>query len=171
LTTIAHIVAMARNRVIGVDNQLPWHLPEDLRHFKAKTMGKPIVMGRKTWESIGRPLPGRDNIVVTRQAGFQAEGAYVCATPQDAIALAEQFAQQRGVEELLVIGGAQLYRETLPLCQHIYLTEVDCEIVGDADYPKLDHSEWRELSRERHFQDGEGNPDYSFVELCKKEAV
>src|SRR5690606_985979 len=108
---LALIAALARNRVIGLDNRMPWHLPADLRHFKALTLGKPIVMGRKTWESLGRPLPGRLNIVVSRQSGLQLEGAEVFPDLGTAIARAERWAREQGVDELMLIGGGQLYAQ------------------------------------------------------------
>ncbi|WP_345889692.1 dihydrofolate reductase [Spongiibacter thalassae] len=144
----AHIVAAARNGVIGVDNQLPWRLPADLRRFKALTMGKPIVMGRKTWESIGRPLPGRANIVVSRDPHFRAEGAQVFADIAGAMAQAEVEATHSGVDEVFVIGGETIYRQTLAEVDRVYLTEVDVEVEGDAFYPPLEGAVWRETARE-----------------------
>jgi dihydrofolate reductase len=161
--TLSIIVAASRNRVIGRNNALPWHLPEDLRYFKRVTMGKPIVMGRKTFESIGRPLPGRTNIVVTRQPGYSAEGLRVVASLEQALALAKDIALVDGAEELMVIGGAEIYRAALPLARRIYLTEVDADVEGDAFLPPIDWSEWREISRQ-HFDADGGNPyPYSFV--------
>jgi dihydrofolate reductase len=141
---LSFIVAMAKNRVIGRDNALPWKLPEDLRHFKATTLGHPIVMGRKTWESIGRPLPGRQNIVVTRNRGFQAPGAVVVHSLDEALAAATP------AEEVFLIGGAQLYVDALPRADRIHLTEIDREFEGDAYFPLLPAFQWREVSREGH---------------------
>ncbi|MCZ6559577.1 MAG: type 3 dihydrofolate reductase, partial [Gammaproteobacteria bacterium] len=133
---ISLILAMGRNRVIGRDNQLPWHLPADLAHFKATTMGKPILMGRKTWESIGKALPGRKNIVLTGQAGYTTDGATVVNSIDEAIAACES------AEELMVIGGAGVYQAFLPRAQKIYLTQIDNDIEGDTFFPQLDEQEW-----------------------------
>ncbi len=160
---LALIVAAAENGVIGRDNKLPWHLPEDLGYFKRVTMGKPIVMGRKTYESIGRPLPGRTNIVITRNPEWQAEGVRALPDLEAALALAEEIALIDGAEELMVIGGAEIYAAALPLADRIYLTRVHADVSGDAWLPDIDWSQWRELARERHGA-GEGNPyDYSFL--------
>jgi dihydrofolate reductase len=140
------IVARASNGVIGKDNQLPWHLPADLKHFKAITMGKPIVMGRKTFESIGRPLPGRQNIVVTRNPDFTASGITVVHSVEAAITAANE------TEEIMIIGGTELYKLSLPLADRIYLTDIQQDFDGDAHFPSLD-SQWREVSREDHVSD------------------
>ncbi len=118
------IAALAENRVIGVDNSMPWHLPADFKYFKATTLGKPIIMGRKTWDSLGRPLPGRLNLVVSRQTDLQLEGAEVFASLQDAVARAEAWAQEQGVSEVMLIGGAQLYTQGLADADRLYLTRV-----------------------------------------------
>jgi dihydrofolate reductase len=136
------IVARARNGVIGRDGRLPWRLPEDLAFFKRTTMGHPIVMGRRTWESIGRPLPGRRNIVVSRQAGFAVAGAEVAASLAEALRLCE------GGGEVFVIGGAQLYAEALPRADRLIVTEVDADFEGDTHWPAPDPAHWRESARE-----------------------
>lgn len=160
---LAMIVAVAENGVIGSDNKLPWHLPEDLKYFKRVTMGKPIVMGRKTWDSIGRPLPGRTNIVITRQSGLQLEGAKVVATIEEALELAQAVATIDGAEELVVIGGAEIYQAAFPLCQRLYLTEVHAEVTGDACFPAWQPDQWLKVS-EDHYSSDETNPfNYSFV--------
>jgi len=160
---LAVIVAAAENGVIGRDNALPWHLPGDLQYFKRVTMGKPIVMGRKTYESIGRPLPGRSNIVITRNPDFCAGGVRVVASLDDALQMAGDIALIDGVEELVVIGGADIYREAIPRATRLYVTEVHANVEGDAYLPEIDWSQWREIDRERHLA-GETNPyDYSFV--------
>ena len=165
---LALIVAAAENDVIGRDNKLPWHLPEDLGYFKRVTMGKPIVMGRKTFESIGRPLPGRSNLVIRRNPDWQAEGVRTLPTVEAALALAREIALIDGAEELMVIGGAEIYAAALPLADRIYLTRVHAEVAGDAHLPEIDWAEWRELARERHSA-GESNPyDYSFVIYARK---
>jgi dihydrofolate reductase len=140
------IVARASNGVIGKDNQLPWYLPADLKYFKAVTMGKPIVMGRKTFESIGRPLPGRQNIVVTRNVNFISDGITVVHSVEAAIAAAN------AVEEVMLIGGSELYKLSLPLADRIYLTEIYQDFDGDAHFPALD-SQWQQVSRDDHVSD------------------
>lgn len=132
------IVARARNGAIGLANAMPWHLPADLAHFKRTTLGHPVIMGRRTWESIGRALPGRKNIVVSRTPGFRAEGAQVVGSLEEAWRAAE------GAEEAFVIGGAHLYAEALPEADRIYLTDVMAEVEGDTFFPRLDPRDWRE---------------------------
>jgi dihydrofolate reductase len=136
------LAAVARNGVIGRDNALPWRLPEDLRRFNALTLGHPVVMGRKTFESIGKPLPGRENIVVTRTVGYAAPGCRVVRS------LAAALSQAAGAEEVFVIGGAEIFALALPLVQRLDMTEIDADIEGDAVFPEYDRSEWREVSRE-----------------------
>jgi dihydrofolate reductase len=139
------IAAVASNGVIGRENKIPWRLPSDLKRFKALTLGHPVVMGRKTFQSIGHPLPGRDNIVVSRQ-GFRADGAVVVASLAAALDLAAARAGEGG--EVFVIGGAQIYRETLPLADRLYLTEVEATPLGDATFPAIDRAVWRPTRRE-----------------------
>lgn len=142
------VVAVAKNGIIGRDGALPWRLSSDMKRFKAATLGKPVLMGRKTWESLPRrPLPGRENLVLTRDAGFKAEGARVYTDLAVLLAAARAMAQASGADEICVIGGAQLYEATLPLADRIILTEVNLEPEGDARLA-LDLSAWRELSRE-----------------------
>ncbi len=148
MTTLSIIVAMSNNRAIGKDNQLLWHLPEDLKYFKRITMGKPMIMGRKTFESIGRPLPGRLNIVVTRQTDWQYEGVKTVHSIDDAMTLAEAQAFIDGVDEVMLIGGAELYKSALPKADKLYLTRVDADIEGDAFFPEIDPEKWKEISRE-----------------------
>jgi dihydrofolate reductase len=136
------IAAVARNGVIGTDNRLPWHLPEDLRHFKAVTLGHPIVMGRKTWESLGRPLPGRRNLVISRNPDYAAAGAEVFPGLEAALAACPADAPA------FLIGGAELYRLGLPLADEMRLTEVDLDVAGDAHFPDFDRDAWTELARE-----------------------
>jgi len=135
---ISLIVAASTNNVIGNDGKLPWRLSGDLKRFKAVTMGKPIVMGRKTFDSIGRPLPGRQNIVMTRQNGFVADGCDVVQSTAEAVEVAG------AAEEIMVIGGSQVYAAFLPMAERVYLTRVHAEVEGDAFFPSLDHAEWRE---------------------------
>jgi dihydrofolate reductase len=144
---ISLIVAASANNVIGNDGELPWRLSDDLKRFKAVTMGKPIVMGRKTFESIGRPLPGRLNIVITRQNDFAADGCEVVQSIEKAVEVAG------AVEEVMVIGGSQIYAAFLQMADRVYLTRVHTDVEGDALFPSLDHAEWRESSREEHEAD------------------
>ncbi|MDF0533246.1 dihydrofolate reductase [Shewanella yunxiaonensis] len=146
---IALIAAMANNRVIGKDNKMPWHLPEDLRHFKQVTMGKPVVMGRRTYESIGRPLPGRQNIVITRRSDYILPGVTVASSFEDAMTKADV------CEELMVIGGGQLYAEALPQADVLYLTEIALDVEGDTWFPHWDDGNWIKSSEEvGHSADG-----------------
>ncbi|SFM74446.1 dihydrofolate reductase [Marinobacter zhejiangensis] len=160
----ALIVAMARNRVIGRNNALPWYLPEDLRYFKQATMGKPIIMGRKTWDSIGRALPGRLNVVISRNEAWQApEGTRGACSLDAALVQAEAQAELDGCDEVMVIGGSQIYGEALPLVDRMYITQVHAEVEGDAYFPELNWDEWEEIGRE-DFSASDNNPyDYSFV--------
>jgi dihydrofolate reductase len=140
--TVSIIVAVSASNAIGVGGDLPWHIPEDLQRFKAITMGKPIIMGRATWESIGRALPGRKSIVLTRQKGFAADGCEVAHSPQEALEIAGD------VDEVLVIGGGKIYAQMLPLADRIYLTRVHASVDGDAYFPVLDKEEWSVIDRE-----------------------
>jgi len=155
------IAAVARNNVIGLDNAMPWRLPEDLKRFKALTLGHPIVMGRKTWESLGRPLPGRTNIVVTRNPAFVAEGAMTAATLEAGLAAAAA----TGTEQTFIIGGAEIYRQALPLAGRMQLTEIDREFAGDAFFPSWDAADWRETEREQRH--AEAGFDYAFVTYAR----
>lgn len=165
---LALIWAMSRNRVIGRNNALPWHLSEDLRYFKRVTMGKPIIMGRKTWESIGRPLPGRTNIVITRDQNFQAAGVRVVHSLDDALRLAEHIGIIEGAEEAVVIGGAEIYALALPKAERLYLTQVHAEVDGDACFPEFDLSLWRERAREDFNAEGPNSYAYSFIVLERR---
>jgi dihydrofolate reductase len=157
------MVAMARNRVIGRNNKLPWYLPEDLKYFKRTTLGKPMVMGRKTFESVGRPLPGRANLVVTRNTAWQHPGVRVFHDLASAYRGAEAQAEIDGVDEVMVIGGGEIFTEALPGADRLYLTQVHAEVAGDAYFPEIDWDQWREISRE-DFTASDNNPyDYSFV--------
>jgi dihydrofolate reductase len=145
---IALIVAMAENRVIGRGGTLPWRIPADLKYFKAKTMGKPIVMGRRTYESIGKPLPGRPNIVVTRGGSDYPEGVDVAPDAETALAIADRRACECGTDEIMIIGGAALYATLLPRADRIYLTEIHEAVDGDTVFPDFDRDEWWEVERE-----------------------
>lgn len=146
---VSFVVAVAKNGVIGRDGDLPWRLSSDLKMFRRLTMGKPILMGRKTWVSLPRkPLDGRDNIVVTRDRAFADDGAIVAHSVADALAIGREAARRRGVDEIAVIGGAEIFRETLPRAGRIYLTEVDATPDGDTCFPPLDPTAWRLASSE-----------------------
>lgn len=155
------IAALAENRVIGRDNQLPWHLPADLKHFKARTLGKPIIMGRKTWDSLGRPLPGRLNLVVSRQPDLRLEGAEVFPSLDAALVRAEQWAREQGVDELMLIGGAQLYEQGLARAERLYLTRVALAPEGDAWFPAFDEAAWQRRECDEHAA-AENSPAYRF---------
>jgi dihydrofolate reductase len=147
-TTISLVVAVALNGVIGKDGRLPWRLPSDLKRFRALTMGKPVIMGRKTFQSLAKPLDGRDNIVVTRDPAFVAGGAVAVASFEAALTVARERAQARGVDEIMVIGGAEVYRTALPLADRIYLTRVHAAPDGDTLFPEPDPADWREVLHE-----------------------
>ena len=153
---ISIIVAAAANNVIGAQGDLPWRLSDDLKRFKAVTMGKPIVMGRKTWESIGRALPGRRNIVITRQQGFTAEGCDVVQSTDEAIAVAGD------VGEIMVIGGSEIYGLFLPMAQRLYMTRVHADVSGDAFFPDIDEDMWQLVSDEACPADSRNEFDFSF---------
>ncbi len=151
------IVAVATNGVIGRDGELPWHLPDDLKFFKRITLGKPVVMGRKTWESIGRPLPGRHNVIITRSTGYAAEGASVVHSPAKAMdLLADE-------PEVMIIGGGGIYRAFFEDAACLYVTEVEASVEGDATFPKINEAEWRESSREAHAADERHAHAFQFV--------
>ncbi|MFQ2029578.1 type 3 dihydrofolate reductase [Aeromonas veronii] len=155
---ISMIAAMAHDRVIGKDNQMPWHLPADLAHFKRVTLGKPVLMGRKTFESIGRPLPGRRNLVISRNPDYQAEGIEVMGSVEAALALLAG----SSVEELMVIGGGHLYAEMLPSADCLYLTRIDLAVEGDTRFPAFDDGQWQRVDCESHPADEKNPHPYSF---------
>jgi len=163
---LALVVAMGENRVIGRAGGLPWHIPGDLKLFKKTTLGKPIIMGRKTWESLGRALPGRANIVITRNPGLIAKGADVAADLDHALAIAAQRAAvtgaDTGADEIMVIGGAEIYALALPRADRLYLTEVALRPDGDAFFPELGEHQWRQSSRTA-FPGHEGSPAFTLV--------
>ncbi|MEM8984613.1 MAG: dihydrofolate reductase [Pseudomonadota bacterium] len=168
MSRISLVVAVADNGVIGRDNQLPWHIPADLRHFKRVTMGKPIVMGRKTFESIGRPLPGRHNIVLTRQNEWTADGVSVVASLDEALAVAN--ADNTKDTECMIIGGATLYAAALPIATTLYLTQVHASVSGDTYFPPLATDDWQELERTTHRAD-DADYSFSFVTLERRIAA
>lgn len=156
---VALIVAMGINRVIGIDNHMPWHLPEDLKRFRALTFGHPVLMGRRTHESIGRPLPGRKNIVLSRTPDYRAKGCEIAHSLEEAKALACS-----SDDTLFVIGGSELYRLCLPEASHLFLTQIHQSFEGDTYFPAWDPADWVERSREdlQHL-DGQNRFDYSFI--------
>ena len=158
-TILSLIVAMACNRVIGRNNRLPWHLPADLKFFKRTTMGKTLLMGRRTHESIGRPLPGRINIVITRRRNYTAEGCIVAHSFEEALVAAGN------VQEVVVLGGAACYARALPHADRVYLTKVQAEVEGDAWFPELESSQWEEVWREDHPSDAKHAYPYRFSQL------
>ncbi len=159
---VSLVVAMAENRVIGRDNGLPWHLPADLARFKAVTLGHPVVMGRRTFESIGRPLPGRENIVITRQTRFPAHGCTVVSSFEAAVAAAGN------AEQVMVIGGAQIFEIALPRADRIFLTVVHTWPSGDVRFPDLDSEVWVEQEREERPPDARNASAMSFLLLARK---
>lgn len=146
LPTLCLIVATAENGVIGRDGKMPWHLPFELKYFRARTLGKPVIMGRKTFQSVGKPLPGRDNIVITRDRAFAASGATVVASLDAAIAAAQWIAARSGATEIMVIGGGEIFAQALPLVARVYLTRVALSPEGDATFPALPADAWRLVS-------------------------
>jgi dihydrofolate reductase len=166
--SLALIVAASENNVIGRNNELPWYLPGDLQYFKAMTLGKPVIMGRKTFESIGKPLPGRDNIVISRQADYSTQGIKVVASLEDAIALGQSINLINGADEIMVIGGAQIYQQALAIADRVYLTRVHRKVEGDAYFPALNAQDWSEVAREDVAAE-EPNPfDFSYLVLDRK---
>lgn len=159
---------MAENRVIGRDNSLPWRLPTDMRHFMSTTMGKPVLMGRKTMESMKAPLPGRTNIVLTRDTSWQREGARVVHGLDDALALAEQQCLIDGQDELMVIGGADIYSLCLPLADRLYVTHVSGHPEGDVFFPDFDLDHWDCVSRVEHTADERHSADFVIAQYTRK---
>lgn len=162
MSKLSLIVAMARNRTIGVNNTLPWRCPEDLKHFKALTMGHHMIMGRKTFDSIGKPLPGRTTVVVTRNDDLSAEGCLVAHSLKEAIAFCA------GDDEVFIVGGAELYRQALSLMDTLYITEIQQDVEGDAHFPEFDKTEWREITREVRSQESPQPLEYHFVTYRRK---
>lgn len=169
-THVSFVVAIADNGVIGRDNGLPWRLSGDMAFFKRVTMGKPVIMGRKTWESLPKkPLPGRPNIVVTRDPAYRAEGAEVVTSAEAALVCGIALAAELGADEVMVIGGAQLYAETFDHATRLYITEVHAAPDGDVSFPAFDASQWREVSREPHEAGEKDSAAYSFVLYEKRD--
>ncbi|MBT3767460.1 MAG: dihydrofolate reductase [Rhodospirillaceae bacterium] len=156
---ISIIVAMGENRVIGFGGTMPWHIPGDLKYFKEKTMGKPVIMGRRTFQSIGKPLPGRTNIILSRDQSFYADGVTIAHDRKEALAVAEQAIG--GDDEIMIIGGAKVYTHFAELTERIYLTQIHAKPDGDTFFHDFDLNQWVEFSREDH----DGDPSYSFIVL------
>jgi dihydrofolate reductase len=157
---VVFVVAMARNRVIGLDGAMPWHVRSDLKRFKALTWGKPMIMGRKTWASIGSALPGRESIVVTSHPDFTAPGGHVVHSVEAAVERGRQLAVQLSADEIAVIGGGEIFAQMFATACRLHVTEIDCEPAGDAFFPEIDPALWVEERRERH-EPGQGD-DYGF---------
>ncbi|USE37060.1 dihydrofolate reductase [Endozoicomonas sp. SCSIO W0465] len=170
---LALIAAVADNNVIGINNKMPWYLPRDLRYFKAVTMGKPVIMGRKTFDSLSKPLPGRTNIVITRDKDWQHDGVNVVHSLNDAIALAEALimaeapALTNGNEEIMIIGGEQIYRQAIDRADRLYLTRVCQRFDGDAFFPDISRQEWQEISREDVKSEDDQPLTHSYLVLDK----
>lgn len=167
---LALIAAVARNRVIGGGNRLLWRIPSDLRRFKALTLGKPLLMGRKTYELIGRPLPGRETIVVTRDAAFGPPGAHVAHTLDEALALAQARARDMGAREVIVAGGGELYAALISQALRLYVTEVDLAPEGDAHFPAIDQARWREIARQAPAPAPGDEAGFAFVDYVRSGA-
>jgi dihydrofolate reductase len=162
------VAAVARNGVIGADNRLPWRVSSDLKHFKALTMGKPLILGRRTFQSLGRPLPGRRIIVITRDPQFSAAGVEIAGSPLEALALARQLAKTLSADEIIIGGGGDIFRDLLDETQRIELTDIAMEPEGDAFFPKLDMSQWRETKRETPPRGERDEADFAFVTLARR---
>ncbi len=163
MTIVSMIVAHANNRVIGKDNDMPWHLPADLSYFKRVTLGKPVIMGRKTFESIGRPLPGRKNIIISRDAAYHAEGVENVTSVDQALSLVE------GVEEVMIIGGGAIYDYCMPFTTKLYITHINAEIEGDTYFPQYDAAnDWLKLSEEHRASDEKNQYDLNFCVYTRK---
>jgi dihydrofolate reductase len=161
------VVAVAENGIIGKDNGLSWRLPSDMRRFRRITMGKPLIMGRKTYEAVGRPLPGRETVLMSRDKGLRIEGVHVVHSAQEAVARAEELAQRMGANEVIVAGGAEIYAALLPETTRIDLTRVHAAIEGDAAFPELDPAQWRETSREEHPREEGDDHAYTVISLSR----
>ena len=166
---IAMIAAMVKNRIIGADNDMPWHLPADLKHFKAITLGKAVIMGRKTYESIGRALPGRPNIVITSNADYSLSDATVVDSPESAFEVAKALSpEQSENDEVMIIGGGTIYQSFLDKADTLYLTHIDLDVDGDTQFPDYEAAaSWKEVSREAHSADEKNAHSYTFVTLVR----
>lgn len=160
--TISIIVAIGRNRVVGVNNKLPWDLPADMEHFREVTKGKPVIMGQKTFESIGKPLPGRTNVILTLDKGFSIEGCVVANSIDEALA------EVKDAREIMIIGGVSIYKQFLPLADRMYLTLIDGDFDGDAFFPEFDWSDWDITERNENAPDKDNSYPYAFLTLQRK---
>jgi dihydrofolate reductase len=167
---IVFVAAVAENGVIGRDNAMPWRLKSDLRHFRARTMGKPVVMGRKTYDSIGKPLAGRTNIVVSRDAGFLAPGVVVAPSIESALQTARGDAVRRGVDEIAVIGGTQIYAALMPIATELDITHIHASPAGDTFFPPIDPDVWAETDRTEHAGTPEDSAPFTWVTYRRKRA-
>lgn len=161
-TKISLIVAVAKNGIIGTGGTMPWHITEDFAHFKAVTLGHSVIMGRKTYESIGRPLPRRRNVVISRNQALRIEGCEMAASLEEAITMCE------GEEELFVIGGGEIYRQAMPMADKLYITHVDVVVEGDTRFPEIDPVLWEEISREEFERGREFGHPFSFVDYVRR---
>ena len=159
---ISIIAAMGKNRVIGKNNSLPWKLPADMKHFQDLTTGKPVIMGRKTFESLGKPLPNRMNIIITRDQNYKAEGCIVAHSLDDALKAAEN------QKEVMIIGGSQIYKEFLPRADKMYLTLIEADFEGDAYFPGYKIEDWEEIDYKEHERDAKNQHNYTFLTLKRK---
>ena len=159
---ISIIVAFDENHLIGKDNALPWHLPADLKHFKSITMGHHMIMGRKTFESIGKPLPGRVSVVITRQKNLEFEGCITVHSFEEALE------KIKSEDEIFIIGGAEIFKYSLPLATDLYITQIHHKFDGDTYFPEIEASKWKEVSRSDHFADEKNNWDYSFIQYTRQ---
>lgn len=164
MTQISLIVAYANQRVIGKNNRMPWHLPEDLAHFKRTTLGAPVIMGRKTWEAIGKPLPGRRNIVISRNPNLSLNDAVVTHS------LSEALSYCKDVKEVFIIGGAQIYAQALPLATRLVITEIEQQYDGDAFFPEIDFNQWQEVERTRHLAQMPNDFYFSIIDYRRRAA-
>jgi dihydrofolate reductase len=155
------IVALSENNVVGINNQLPWHLSADLKRVKSLTMGHHLIMGRKTYESIGKPLPGRTNVIITRNKNFKAEGCVIVSS------LMEALEKAKGDNEAFIFGGGEIFREGLPMVNKIYMTRIHENIQGDTRFPELNPVEWKEISRQDFSADEKNDHDYSFIDMVR----
>jgi dihydrofolate reductase len=162
MSSLSIVVAMASNRTIGINNTLPWRCPEDFKHFKALTMGHHMIMGRKTFDSIGKPLPGRTTVVVTRDRNLKIDGCIIVHSLQEAIAACV------GDNEIFIVGGAELYAQALPLVGRLYITEIQQDVEGDAHFPPFSRNQWQEVSREIRQQETPQPLEYHFVEYRRE---